>query len=120
MKIEQIFIAVCVSYFNATSISRASTSSLSRRQRDQDEIEYELINHSDLYKLNDPKISEKCNIYSDHSIDIEYMRYGVQSSQNIMDTRRVESSQLGVDIMQVEYYQRSNSFTDIDCHTIAK
>jgi len=125
MKIEQIFIAVSVSYLNAPSLSRDSIYSLRKGPRDEDEIEYEVIKHSDLILLDDNRISSKCNIYLDHTAYIEYRRYGVQSSQRIMDmdtinNRRVESSEIAFDAMHVPSSQTSSEFSTVDCRAVSE
>lgn len=82
-KIEQIFLAVSISYFKSPCYLTpgSSYSKTSKDKRLEDEYDYEFINQNDLNILNDPSISQKCNIYIDQSVYIEYKRYGVDLCQ---------------------------------------
>jgi hypothetical protein len=123
MKIEQIFIAVSVSYTISESHSRDDVSSWIKRPKDEDEIEYEVIKHSNLDLLNDDGFASKCNIHLDHTAYIEYKRYGVQSFQRFMDNienKRAEPSQPIFDRMQVPSSQPSSDFSAVNWHDISK
>lgn len=120
MKIEQIFIAVSIAHLNASSLSRASVNYESKRPRDKDETDNEVIKNSHLEVLEDSRISEECNIYLDSSIKIEYMRYGVQSYNRIMDRRTSEISPHMIETREVGSSQSSSNFSEVDCRAISK